>query len=62
MLSKECKRCKNVVWMVALGQGVRCKHPENQKYKPKSANKLPVIISYIPNECPYFKEMKNEKS
>lgn len=54
MLSAQCKECKYVVWMVALGQGIRCKHPENQKYKNESdSQKMPVVISRVPEECSY---------
>ena len=58
MLSTECRKCKHVFWVVGLSQGVRCRHPENQQYKPKDNNQnIPVIISYIPSGCP-FKEAK----
>ena len=54
MLSYECSRCIHVFWAVGIGQGVRCTHPDNQKYKPKEDNQnIPVIISYIPSKCSY---------
>ena len=63
MLSKECKTCKHVFWVVGIGQGVRCRHPENQKYKSEDDNQnIPVIISRIPSGCTFkvLKECKNE--
>jgi hypothetical protein len=24
-----CKTCRHCMWMVGIGQGVRCKHPQN---------------------------------
>lgn len=28
MISEDCKNCKHVLWLLALGLGVRCKHPD----------------------------------
>ena len=53
MLTKDCKNCSYLIWMIGVGQGVRCGHPGNQKYKPNDSNNLPVIISYIPSDCNY---------
>lgn len=59
MLSSDCINCKHVVWLIALGQGVRCKHPENQKYKKEgTTSKTPVVIPNIPNGCEYFEGKK----
>ena len=59
MLSNDCKSCKYVVWLIALGQGVRCKHLQNQKYKKEGAtSETPVVISNIPNGCEYFEGKK----
>jgi len=64
MLSKDCKKCKWVIWMVGIGQGVRCNHPQNEhfnkhdpKYKKDGIQK--PIISCIPNGCTFEKEGKN---
>lgn len=61
MLIKDCRGCEFQKWMVGIGFGVRCKHPENQKYinMEESHNKMPVIISNIPNGCT-FKKLKEE--
>lgn len=57
MLSNICKDCKHVIWMVSIGQGVRCSHPDNQKFIPKKENKnLKVIISYVPIDCNYYEK------
>ncbi len=61
MYSEVCKSCKYVVWMVGLGQGIRCNYYENQKYKKKGENELPVIISNVPIGCNYFIEKQNKK-
>jgi hypothetical protein len=53
MLSKDCKNCKYVAWLVGLGQGVRCLKEENQKYLPEG-ELFPVVISYVPENCKYF--------
>jgi hypothetical protein len=48
--------------MVGIGMGVRCKHPDNQKYKLKDAShqNMAVIISSVPKGCDYFQsEEKN---
>jgi len=59
MNSEVCKKCKYVVWIVGLGQGIRCNYYENQKYKKKGDNELPVIISNVPIGC-NFLEISNE--
>ena len=62
MLSSECRKCKYVFWVVGIGQGVRCTHPDNQKYKPKEDKRnIPVIISYIPSNCLHKDTGKNRK-
>lgn len=61
MLSKDCKDCSYMQWMVGIGQGIRCSHPENQKYKPKEgpgSNQLPVILSFIPENCEYNTKLR----
>ena len=51
MLSNECRNCKYVLWQVALGVGIRCKHDDNQRYKKDTdkLQQLTVIISNIPS-------------
>jgi hypothetical protein len=55
MLSKECKDCKYCSWMVGIGQGVRCRKEENQKYK-KGSYPGNVSISEVPEGCKYKEE------
>ena len=62
MLSKDCIDCKYVVWMVALGQGVRCSHTEHKKYKKENEkSNAPVVISYIPSGCNYFENREDDR-
>ena len=58
MLMADCKGCIHRLWMVGIGQGVRCKHEDNQQYR--KVNNLPVIISYVP-ECTYYELRKETK-
>jgi hypothetical protein len=51
MLIKECEGCIYLIRMIAIGQGVRCDHPDR---KPKEG--LPPVISNI-KECE-LKEVK----
>ncbi len=61
MLMEECGRCKYLIRLIGLGQGVRCWHPSNQKYKFKEDNQtMPVIISRIPGNC-LFKETRQRR-
>jgi|SaaInlStandDraft_4_1057021.scaffolds.fasta_scaffold66779_4 hypothetical protein len=54
MLSEHCRICKSVVWMVALGQGIRCNHIENSHYASDTVfmrnGKSFPLISEVP-EC-----------
>lgn len=55
MLIKDCQNCRAMVWMVGVGQGVRCSHPDNQKETKHSFNgKLPLISEII--DCQKFEE------
>jgi len=38
MLSKDCSKCQFCQWLKGIGQGVRCTHEENQKYKEQESN------------------------
>ena len=61
MLMEECARCKYKVHLIALGLGVRCTHPGNQKYKTeKDSQNMPVVISRIPSNC-LLKETRQSK-
>jgi hypothetical protein len=51
-----CKKCKHVIWLVALGLGVRCKHEENQQHKLPTDKNLPVVVSRIPDGCIYYEK------
>jgi hypothetical protein len=55
MLLKDCQDCKYCRRMIGVGLGVRCSHPENQKFKriDESHPQLPVIISRVSEECGY---------
>ena len=55
MTLEECQGCKYLIKIIALGLGVRCRHPENQKYKLEDEilPHMPVIISRIPSPCSY---------
>jgi hypothetical protein len=59
MITKDCELCKYAVWMLATDDAVRCKHPENQKYKQYEDEK-PVLISEVPEGCE-FNSHKNRK-
>ena len=50
---EECQGCKYLIKIIALGLGVRCRHPESQKYKLEDdiLSHMPVIISRIPSGC-----------
>ena len=51
---KDCKGCKYKLHLIGIGQGVRCSHPDNQKYKIDKKDKRPVIISFVPENCTFF--------
>jgi N-formylglutamate amidohydrolase len=49
---EECGRCKYKAHLIGLGLGVRCTHPDNQKYKLKDDNQtMPIIITRVPSIC-----------
>ncbi len=55
MLIKDCQNCKSMVWMVGVGQGVRCSQKDNQKETKYSINgKLPLISEI--SDCSFFEE------
>jgi len=59
MMIADCRNCKYVVWLIGIGQGVRCRKEENQQYLPEK-QRSPLIISHIP-KCDYYKKrIKNE--
>ncbi len=52
MQMEECGRCKYKAHLIALGLGVRCTHPDNQKYKQEEDHQtMPIIISRVPSNC-----------
>ena len=52
MLMEECGRCKYKAHLIGLGLGVRCTHPDNQKYKREEDNQnMPILISRVPSNC-----------
>ena len=56
MLMEQCKSCKHVVWLVALGQEVRCKHPDHNRL-----DHIPIPISEI-KDCKKFESIKKDLS
>lgn len=42
-----CAKCEHLVWLVALGQGIRCHHPANQ-----STEQLPEALKHVPGKAP----------
>lgn len=49
---EECGRCKFKAHLIGLGLGVRCTHPDNQKYKrEEDYQNMPLLISRVPNNC-----------
>jgi len=62
MMMKECGRCKYKVHLIGLGLGVRCTHPDNQKYKREEDNQnMPILISRVPSNCLYKDTGKKKK-
>ncbi len=59
MLSKDCGQCSYCIWMVGIGQGIRCNHPENELDK-EGIHRKP-IISYI-KDCKYKNTNKFKKA
>jgi hypothetical protein len=51
MTVTECKGCKYSVWLIGIGQGVRCYKTENQKYLPEK-QVSPVLIGHI-SKCAF---------
>ena len=47
-----CKNCSYCVWLVGVGQGVRCHHPENQKYLPDGQHSA-VLVGLTPDDCEF---------
>ena len=47
-----CRNCSYCIWLIGLGQGVRCHHPQNQHYLP-SGQCSPVLIGHIPQNCKF---------
>lgn len=44
-----CMSCRYMTWMVGIGQGVQCRHPENQL-----ANGRPMPIPHRQYSCSYY--------
>ena len=62
MTLEECDGCKYLIRLIGLGLGVRCTHPDNQKYKLKEEllPHLPLIITRVPINCP-LKETREKE-
>ena len=52
MLLKECEGCAYRIWMVGIGQGIRCNHPEHREITYVGAQ--PPTISKI-KDCQLYK-------
>lgn len=59
MQSSICKTCTYCLWLVGIGQGVRCNQAKNQLYKNDNSKAF-VTISQVPDNCKYF-EAKGKK-
>jgi len=46
---KICYNCKNLVWLVALGQGIRCGHPTKVE-----EGKIPPLVPSRFHTCEVF--------
>ena len=46
-----CRGCSYARFLIGLGQGVRCYHPENQKYDKH--NQSVVLVGDIPDNCKF---------
>ena len=55
-----CKNCSYCVWLIGIGQGVRCHHLENQQYLPEG-QRSPVLIGEIPDGCEFQNNDKLNK-
>ena len=51
MLLNECKGCRWCAWMIGIGQGVRCSHPEHRKVG-YDGNRAPTINEV--HECKFY--------
>lgn len=51
-----CYNCRYVMWLVAIGQGVLCKHPEN------AHNGKPMLIHSLRQTCQYFRPKHSQPS
>ncbi len=56
-----CRNCSYCVWLIGVGQGVRCHHPKNQQYLP-DGQCSPVLIGHIPENCEYQNNDKLTKA
>ena len=53
MKSDYCKSCEFVIWLVAIGQGIKCNHSKNKK------DNNPISINEIQN-CKYYKNKRKK--
>ena len=59
MLIKDCEGCRFRIWMVGIGQGVRCGHPDHREITYVGSQ--PPVISKIVDCRLYTAETKPEK-
>jgi hypothetical protein len=53
MLLKDCNNCQYLIRLIGIGQGVRCGNDTNQTLKKDDADKSPILISKVPDNCPF---------
>ena len=55
-----CKNCSYCVWLIGVGQGVMCHHPDNQKYLLENQSS-PVLVGLTPDDCEFQNSDKLSK-
>lgn len=60
---RNCGNCQHMTWLVALGLGVRCTHPDNrnkilyEKY-PEPRHELPLLPASLDFVCEHFRRKR----
>jgi hypothetical protein len=49
-----CQNCAHLRWLVALGMGLRCKHPAN------ATTGIGMLVPSRKHTCPYFEPKQAE--
>jgi hypothetical protein len=50
-----CRNCEHFAWMVGIGQGLRCRHPENYIDGAGGGGKMLMLIPSESHTCSLFK-------